>query len=201
MSAWRNVDVARATSVVALLAANAVMTPAHAADDAADANGIVRFPPSRARTLLPRDYLRELEQRGCSIPQSVFESERKRPVDNVITGSFARRGQRDWAVLCSIDGVTHIDIHWGGKTRCSSTLDFVADVDTLAERAESEAPVGYGRGIDAASQKSMREYSDAFNTSVRAPDRTHQGIEDVGEKASVVWYCVKGTWVRLPGMD
>jgi hypothetical protein len=57
---------------------------------------IVRLPPT-AFPELPRNVVRELQRRGCSIPQEAFT---KKP-HNVITGQFARPGERDWAVLCS----------------------------------------------------------------------------------------------------
>jgi hypothetical protein len=61
---------------------------------------IVRVPPTSFPEL-PRNVVRELERRGCTIPQDALT---KKP-HNVIKGAFAKPGQVDWAVLCSIKGV------------------------------------------------------------------------------------------------
>src|ERR1700722_1679434 len=68
---------------------------------------IVKLPPT-AFTELPRNVVRELERRGCTIPQEAFT---KKP-HNVIKGAFAKPGQLDWAVLCSVKGVSMILIFW-----------------------------------------------------------------------------------------
>src|SRR5882724_2741473 len=46
---------------------------------------------------LPRNIIRNLQNRGCTIPQEFGNSERH----NVVSGEFITRGQRDWTVLCS----------------------------------------------------------------------------------------------------
>jgi len=63
---------------------------------------IVRLPP-RAFPELPGNVVRELQRRSCTIPQTAFT---KNP-HNVIKGEFARPGQTDWAVLCSVKRLLH----------------------------------------------------------------------------------------------
>jgi len=64
---------------------------------------VTRLGPS-AFPELPRNIRRELERRGCTIPQ-VWED---RKPHNVIKGEFTRKGQTDWAVLCSLNRVSSI---------------------------------------------------------------------------------------------
>lgn len=64
---------------------------------------IVRLPPTAFQEL-PHNVVRELQRRGCRLPQTAFTKE----PPNVIKGAFAKPGQRDWAVLCSIKGVETI---------------------------------------------------------------------------------------------
>lgn len=56
---------------------------------------------------------RELQRRGCTIQQ---ESYTKR-ANNVIRGNFARPGQLDWAVLCSINRVSSILVFFNGSEK------------------------------------------------------------------------------------
>jgi hypothetical protein len=71
---------------------------------------IVRLAPT-AFPELPGTVVQELKRRGCTIPQEAFA---KKP-GNVIQGQFAKVGQTDWAVLCSVKGVSTILVFWNGS--------------------------------------------------------------------------------------
>lgn len=62
---------------------------------------------------IPRNVVRELNRRGCTIPQEAFTRKR----NNVIQGEFARRGQKDLAALCSVRGMSTILIFWRKSER------------------------------------------------------------------------------------
>src|SRR6266480_1397778 len=62
---------------------------------------IVRLSPS-AFPELPGNVVKGLQRRGCTIPQNT------RKPQNVVAGQFARPGQTDWAVLCSVNRVSSI---------------------------------------------------------------------------------------------
>ena len=64
---------------------------------------IVRLSPS-AFPELPANLVKELERRGCTIPQEAFTKRRH----NVVRAEFAQPGQTDWAVLCSVNRVSSI---------------------------------------------------------------------------------------------
>ena len=61
---------------------------------------ILRLPPA-AFSELPSSVIEDLEKRGCTIPQAVPGSFGYLNPHNVIRGEFAKRGQTDWAILCS----------------------------------------------------------------------------------------------------
>src|SRR5712692_12129983 len=64
---------------------------------------IVRLRPADFKEL-PSNLVRELERRSCTIPQEAFTKLRS----NVIRGELERRGQTDWAILCSFNGFSSI---------------------------------------------------------------------------------------------
>jgi len=64
---------------------------------------VTRLPPS-AFPELPKNIRRELEQQGWTIPQVWSD---KKP-QNVIKREFTRKGQTNWAVLCSLNRVSTI---------------------------------------------------------------------------------------------
>ena len=70
------------------------------------ATTIVYQPPSHFREL-PTAIRRELEKGGYLIPQPFGQRGK-----NVVRGRFDRRGQVDWAVLCSKSGTSRILVFW-----------------------------------------------------------------------------------------
>src|SRR5438477_10287344 len=102
---------------VALLIATVAPTFAQLPDelkrkfDQADQK-IVRLPPS-AFPELPGNIVRELQRRRCMIPQ---ESYTKR-ANNVIRGNFARPGQQDWAVFCSVNRTSSILVFFNSSEK------------------------------------------------------------------------------------
>jgi hypothetical protein len=73
---------------------------------------IVRLQPT-AFPELPGNVVRALQGRGCTIPQEAYTKKRH----NVIRGEFAKPGQIDWAVLCSVKGVSTILVFWNGSEK------------------------------------------------------------------------------------
>jgi hypothetical protein len=53
---------------------------------------------------LPKQIMLELQSRGCTVPQ-VYGAPKPH---NVIRGEFQRKGQVDWAVLCSRNGLSSV---------------------------------------------------------------------------------------------
>ena len=65
---------------------------------------------------LPSNIVMELKKLDCLIPQGILDH------TNAIEGEFAIKGQKDWAVLCSINGKSSIHIFWGGSKKCPSVI-------------------------------------------------------------------------------
>jgi hypothetical protein len=136
---------------------------------------------------LPSQIRRELERRGCSIPQVSIEGYEAGEKQNVVSGEFARKGQTDWAALCSRRGQTAIHIFWGGPTKCAGVI--------------GSAPDNAERYIGMADAKYIRAHYENYGGR-KPPPLLHQGINDgFAEKGSQVWYCYRGKWRVLQGAD
>jgi hypothetical protein len=142
---------------------------------------------------LPANIVAELKKLNCQIPQGILNH------TNVIKGEFVVEGQKDWAVLCSTNGDTHIHIFWGGSNKCKSAIAEISDKNYLYKRPDGGWE--YNRGIGKVGKKFIIEHYEAYG-GPKPPPITHDAINDIWlEKASVVHYCHKGKWVQLTGAD
>src|SRR4051812_23859657 len=87
-------------------------------------DGIIRLKPGEFRQL-PVVVRRDLEKRGCTIPQYPG----KTAPHNVISGSFIAAGSNDWAVLCSVRGRSRILVYRNGA---ASRVDSLRKADDSA---------------------------------------------------------------------
>jgi hypothetical protein len=157
---------------------------------------IVRLPPS-AFPMLPKAIVGELQRRGCTVPQEAF-SNSKTP-SNVVSGHFARPGQIDWAVLCSIKGTSSILVFWSGSPKNPSELARADDKGYLQGLGGDE--IGFSRGIAPVNSSFILERYRAYG-GPKPPAMDHQGINDAFlGKASGVHYFFNGTWLQLTGSD
>ncbi len=159
---------------------------------------IVRLPPA-AFPMLPKSIVGELQRRGCMIPQETFS---KTP-NNVVSGEFAKRGQKDWAVLCSVKGASSILVFWNGSARNPADLGAADDMrnylqgvwpwaETKSDTPEALPPQG---------SKFINDHYQAYG-GPKPPPIDHDGIDDAFlEKGSVVQYFSNGKWVQLTGSD
>ncbi len=154
---------------------------------------IKRLPPAEFPEL-PTAFKAELEQAGCTIPQSGFDESR----NNVIHGSFGAMGQEDWAVLCSRNGTSSIFMHWGGPVQCPSERLPQSDKNFLQGMPEG---IVFSRSI--AATTSYHVYPDDDSAGVdREVLMDHDGIDDVFQgKGSTVWLCRGGAWIAFAGGD
>ena len=155
---------------------------------------VVRLAPSTFKQL-PRELIQELERRRCTVPQ-VWGS---RLPSNVIRGEFLKRGQSDWAVLCSVNMKSSILVFAGGSPRSPMTIAELEDLNVLQSVAEGQ--IGYSRQIMPVDEKYILDHYRAYG-GPKPPPIDHLGINDafVG-KASVVLYFREGKWMRLTGAD
>lgn len=163
-------------------------------DWAAAAGAIRRLPPSSFSQ--PRAVRDALNERGCTIPQSFYPEH----PHNVVSGAFARQGQRDWAVLCSVKGRSAILIFWAGRAIPGpAELGPADDADFLQGIGNDK--IGYSREIGRADMAWIREHAEAYGGPL--PKRLdHDGVNDAFvEKASHVFYYEDGSWQALAGSD
>ena len=105
---------------------------------------------------LPAAFVEKLNSRGCAIPQfgevgragaTAGDPATAGEPTNVIHGEFARRGQEDWAVLCSKGGSSTIVIFWGKTTACPASLARLEDAHYL--KRGNDKKMRYSRSIRA----------------------------------------------------
>ncbi len=183
------------TLATVLILVSALVVDAVRADKWSEAEKqIVRLDPIMFNEL-PSEIVEELKAQKCTVPQTFGNSK----PHNVISGSFAEKNQKDWAVLCSRDGVSTIKIFWGGAVRCPSEIAESKDHGWLQGIGNNK--IGYSRAIGPARKKAILEYHKAYGGPT-PPPISHQGIDDYFlEKASVVHYCSNGKWIALTGAD
>lgn len=151
--------------------------------------------PALAFLELPSLVRRELDRRGCTIPQ-VWDA--AKPV-NVIKGSFLRAGQIDWAALCSVSRISTILIFRNSIADHVSEIGSEGDVHKL--QGVGGDKIGDSREICVVGREFIiRQYQDYEG--VKPPPIKHRGIDDafVG-KASMVHYFYGGKWIGLTGAD
>jgi hypothetical protein len=184
----------RALPLTLLLAALATTNvPGQELDFQAAERKIVRLPPA-AFPELPSAVVRELQHRGCTIPQADF----KTPT-NVVSGEFVRRGQRDWAVLCSINGASSILIFWNGSA--AHPADLARSEDKIYLQSWTDGKILFSRGIGAVGSDFIVKHYQAYGGG-KPPRIDHQGIDDAFIlKGSVVRYFFEGNWLELAGSD
>ncbi len=150
---------------------------------------IVRLPPT-AFPELPDSIVRELQHRGCTIPQ---EADARAP-HNVISGQFAKPRQTDWAVLCSLKRASSILVFWAGSATNPAEIAQVPNRTYLQKTATAE--IGFCRRISPAERELVISQFNRFGGTAPAPI-DHQGINDVliFRKASLTYYFKDGEWL------
>ena len=144
---------------------------------------------------LPENIVRELQSRQCTIPQ-VYDDPKPR---NVISGEFKKKGQTDWAILCSKDLISSILIFWNGSVENPSVLFPLPDKGALQGIGDDR--IGYSRYIAVVGRTFIEDHYRAYG-GPQPPAIDHDGIADgqVGKGSSVHYYH-NGKWLQLTGAD
>jgi hypothetical protein len=167
-------------------------------------NAIRKLQPADVEGL-PPEFVEKLNKRSCMIPQFgatghagdiAGAGDTAGSPTNVIHGEFARRGQEDWAVLCSKGGSSTIVIFWGKTTACPASLARLEDAHYLKRGKDKK--MRYSRSIRALGENDL---GDRAGIAGLKP-LSHQGIDDrfVG-KSSAFFYCSEGKWKIFPARD
>ena len=144
---------------------------------------------------LPKNIIRELQKRGCTIPQTY---DNPKP-HNVIHGEFAKKGRSDWAILCSKNMVSVILIFWGGAEKNVSEIAEMPDKTFL--QGIGGGKIGYSRAITVVGKKFIMDHYKVYG-GLKPPPIDHEGIDDAFiEKGSSVHYYYRGNWLELTGAD
>jgi hypothetical protein len=107
----------------------------------------------------------------------------KRP-ENVIRGSFTARGAKEWAILCSVHGVSEIVVFRSNSAEPISRFSELEDYVVIQEVEPGR--MGYSRLI-----ATGRRSAAGLNP-----------IHDIFlEKASTIWVRMGQRWVATPGAD
>jgi len=155
---------------------------------------IERLSPAAIRRL-PANLVKELQRRGCTIPQETHTKQS----NTVIKGEFAKPGQTDWAVLCSVNGVSAILVFWNGSEKNPASLAPMEDRIFIQGFKKSES--SYSRGIRPVGKSFITLHHDAYGGRPLPPINHHGIVDTFTEKASVVWYSYQGQWLKLSGSD
>jgi len=151
---------------------------------------VVRLAPSSFNQL-PRPVMQELQRRNCTIPQ-VWGAQQP---GNVINGEFLKKGQKDWAALCSVNLKSSILVLPAGSPQTAFKVAEEEDFNML--QGVGEGKIGYSREITPVDEAVIREHYQS-NGGQKPPPIDHLGINDaIAEKASVVFYYYQNKWLRL----
>lgn len=116
-------------------------------------------------------------------------------------GTFAEKGQMDWAVLCSNAGTSKVKVVWGGKNKpCPDSFGATED-RTFLQVQDAAGTVTFGRMVGTIEPRKVVAY--LKRSGAPTPSNLSQdGIVDafVG-KASTVHLCTSGKWQEIPGAD
>jgi hypothetical protein len=144
----------------------------------------IRLLPVSSFPQLPSVVSQQLDEMGCMIPQT-YEA---REPENVIHGSFEKKGSSDWAALCSADQVTTLYVFFQSDLANPIPLRHQPDSQWLG--VEWSLDYGSAWGI-ARRPPRLMPYADHAD---------HDGIEDAFiERSSTVHYFKEGHWTTIDG--
>jgi hypothetical protein len=124
---------------------------------------------------LPKTVAEHFKQIGCKIPKSLYSS-------NVVVGHFAKTGQKDFVILCSIGGNSSIKILWGGEDKCADEIPKTSAPDRNYLQ-DLGSGILYSRGLKVISVGGFNSHLDGVE-------------ESFEEKTATVWKCQSGKWSK-----
>lgn len=160
---------------------------------ALSSDSIHRLAPA-AFPQLPVSVRRDLERRGCLVPQPW---DRPTPT-NVIRGAFTRAHVAEWAVLCSVRESSQVLIYGRGPSNTAHVVDSL-------ERSPDSAWVqdigagrwGYSRVIKVRPRRRMSGWRVDVDQNRIPQPIDHDAIEqDFLEKTAEAFYFARGRWYR-----
>lgn len=154
-------------------------------------------------TQLPPPVAKELTRRNCTIPQVGYGKHLDKNFSNIISGEFKKKGQTDWAALCSVDKKSVILVFWDGSAREVDQIGkpikdtrWVQMGTSLNSSGEVEHSFLYVYKISTIRPDKIKEYFE-YEGSKTLPSLTHQGIVESGDKGSQLHYWHEGQWMSF----
>jgi hypothetical protein len=151
-------------------------------DDIIQRHYRIRLLPVSSFPQLPALVAQQLVQRGCMIPQT-YEA---REPENIIHGSFEKKGSNDWAALCSVNRVTTLYVFFQSDLNNPIALRHQPDSEWLGV----EWSLDYGSAWGIATRPArLIQHADSVN---------HDGIDDAFiEKSTTVHLFENGQWATF----
>lgn len=160
----------------------------HVIADGRSAPYLIRHLPVASFPELPPPIQAELNRRGCLIPQT-YEAHHP---ENVVHGSFERRGSSDWAVLCSERGNVSLLVFFASAAEKPSALVSSRETEHL-QAHDATGLLGFNLGIDPATPEQVRDSQVGMDP--RPPMLDHDSVAaSVVEHRTVYHYYAKNAW-------
>jgi hypothetical protein len=171
-----------------------VSAPTPPGSDSGPYEGVRPVPPRRHYSIrllpvssfpqLPAAVAQQLAERGCMIPQTYEAHE----PENVIHGSFEKKGSSDWAALCSVNRVTTLYVFFQTDLNHAIALRHQPDSQWLG--VEWSLDYGSAWGIATRPARLLPAGANA----------DHDGIEDAFvEQSSTIHSFKDGRWTVFDG--
>jgi hypothetical protein len=156
-------------------------------------DSIRRLAPAAFRQL-PVSVRRDLERRGCLVPQPW-----NRPTStNVIRGAFTRAHVEEWAVLCSVRESSHVLVYRRGPSNGAHVVDSLArSPDSAWVQDIGKGRLGYSRLIKVRPPQRMSGWQVDVDQNRIPQPIDHDAIEqDFLEKTAETFYFARDRWYR-----
>jgi hypothetical protein len=139
----------------------------------------IRLLPVSSFPQLPAFVAQQLVQRGCMIPQT-YEA---REPENVVHGSFEKKGSDDWAALCSVNRVTTLYVFFQSDLANPISLRHQPDNEWLGVEWSLDYGSAWGIATHPARLLQPKDSAD------------HDGVDDAFvEKSTSIHYFDNGRW-------
>ena len=158
---------------------------------------IVRLKPSEFKSLeylpkMPKHIASYLEQQNCTIPQSYSIKNHH----NAFQGEFVKKGQSDWAVLCSRNNTSSILLFWKGSIKNVSQFASYPD-ESFMKAVDPFGKVGFFRVIGKDTKKKLSKTDEILFGDI-LPKFDNWGIdEQLPDGKYVIYYIYKHQFVVL----
>jgi hypothetical protein len=151
----------------------------------------IRHLPVSSFPELPAVVARQLNQRGCLVPQT-YQAHRP---ENVIRASLEQPGSTDWAVLCAVNGTVSLLVFLGSAPELPQLLASAPETERL-QAHDPSGVLGFDWGIDPASPEQIRQARAGMEHRPAAVE--HDALADtLIDRRTVYHFYSKGIWTVL----